>query len=106
MNYDISTLFNFVKMCRSYFIFCEFFILYLFGWICNSLLRGFWVGVAFIYNLSKEHEIYHYLIKVSLTAGPAFGYGRPPSLDIVTSAWIDMGVSYGSKVWKRTKNNS
>ena len=47
-------------------------------------------------------EIYHYLMKVSLTAGPAFGYGRPPSLDIVTSAWIDMGVSYGSKVWKQT----
>jgi len=36
--------------------------------------------------------------QVSLTAGPAFGFGRPPSLDIVTSAWLDTYVSYSSKV--------
>ena len=33
-----------------------------------------------------------------MTAGPAFGYGRPPSLDIVTSAWLDTSLSYTSKV--------
>ena len=36
--------------------------------------------------------------QVSLTAGPAFGFGRPPSLDIVTSAWLDTYVSFSSKV--------
>ena len=36
--------------------------------------------------------------QVSLTTGPAFGYGRPPSLDIVTSAWLDTRVSFSSKV--------
>jgi hypothetical protein len=35
---------------------------------------------------------------VSLTAGPAFGYGRPPSLDIVTSAWLDSIISVSSQV--------
>ncbi len=40
---------------------------------------------------------------MSLTAGPAFGYGRPPSLDIVTSAWLDTSLSYTSKVRNVTR---
>ncbi|XP_023321023.1 uncharacterized protein LOC111695815 [Eurytemora carolleeae] len=55
-------------------------------------------GLGYRFQGGKGRASISKTSQVSLTAGPAFGYGRPPSLDIVTSAWIDMGVSYGSKV--------
>jgi hypothetical protein len=46
-----------------------------------------------------------FFFKVSLTAGPSFVYGRPPSLDIVVSAWLDSTISISSQVTRTSQSN-
>jgi hypothetical protein len=54
----------------------------------------------------QYHEITAVLFfKVSLTAGPSFVYGRPPSLDIVVSAWLDSTISISSQVTRTSQSN-